>query len=317
MSRKVLIAGAGQLGSRYLQGMAKYGQALEIWSYDVSADSLARAEQRWQEVEKARPDHRVHFVSTIEALPAVLDLTVVATTADVRPALVADIGQHSQVANWVLEKILAQSVAEIKVITTAIGPAARAWVNTPMHMWSLYRRLREQHPRAVPVVARFDGFRGLVCNAIHYIDLVARWNNARVVLVDTSGLQNSWYPAKRDGFYEVDGALALNFTDGSSLQLSSYRDNLGYRARLSIADRQWDVRESEGVARTPTGESVLGSIEFQTQLTAPLLESVFNQGDCALPTLAQSADQHTAFLSALLAHWNANMPAPRCALPIT
>ena len=35
MKRKVLIAGAGQLGSRYLQGLSKVDEPLEIHVYDL------------------------------------------------------------------------------------------------------------------------------------------------------------------------------------------------------------------------------------------------------------------------------------------
>jgi hypothetical protein len=317
MNHRVLIAGAGQLGSRYLQGLSNCRLPLEIWTFDTSEASLDRARQRWAEVAQSGSAHRVDYVMRLTDLPPTFDLAVVATTADVRPALVGELARHSRVGNWVLEKILAQSTGAIETITAAIGPDAGAWVNTPMHMWTLYSRLRERHPGAMPVEASFEGFRGLVCNAIHYIDLMARWNGASIASVDTSGLQGPWYPAKREGFFEADGVLRLSFSDGSLLHLSSYRDKPGYRARMRIDNLEWEIREPDGLARAESGETLAGPVEFQSQLTGPLAESVLQQGRCALPTLAQSAAQHVPFLAALQAHWNATMPTPRNALPIT
>ncbi len=46
----VLISGAGQLGSRYLQGLAKCRLPLRIVVQDNSRDSLERAQLRWNEV---------------------------------------------------------------------------------------------------------------------------------------------------------------------------------------------------------------------------------------------------------------------------
>ena len=42
MSNNLLIAGAGQLGSRYLQGLALFDKPLNIWVYDISEASLER-----------------------------------------------------------------------------------------------------------------------------------------------------------------------------------------------------------------------------------------------------------------------------------
>ena len=113
MRRKILLAGAGQLGSRYLQGMVTYGHALDVWVYDPSIASLARAEQRWREVTPSTSEHTVQYVSEISGLPESLDLVIVATTADVRASVVAQVAQHARVSNWVLEKVLAQSLDEL------------------------------------------------------------------------------------------------------------------------------------------------------------------------------------------------------------
>ena len=43
--KTVLIAGAGQLGSRHLQGVKTSKHELDIWVYDLSEDSLAVAER--------------------------------------------------------------------------------------------------------------------------------------------------------------------------------------------------------------------------------------------------------------------------------
>lgn len=317
MRRRILIAGAGQLGSRYLQGMVNYGQALDIWVYDPSIASLERAKQRWGEVAPIHTQHTVKYVSAIDGLPESLDLVVVATTADARARVVAQLAKQTVVANWVLEKVLAQSHDELSRIQKAIGSAARAWVNTPMHMWSLYKELRKQYPGEVPIKANFKGFRGLTCNAIHYVDFVCRWNNTEVLSTDTTELQSSWYPSKREGFFEIDGVLQFSFTDGSVLRLASNRENLGYQAHIVIGDDEWQVFEADGYAQTASGKRIGGSIEFQSQLTAPMMESIFSKRSCELPTLAQSVGQHQHYLSVLLGHWNAHMPDQRSTLPIT
>lgn len=314
MVRRVLLAGAGQLGSRYLQGMALFREPLSIWTYDPWPASLDRAQERWAEATSSGVDHEVRYVQQVHEVPEAFDLAVVATTADVRPALVKAIAAHARVDNWILEKVLAQNSPGLSVVQAAVGDA-RAWVNTPMHLWSLYRRLRAEFGDG-PIRARIGGFRGLACNAIHYIDLVSRWNRTEVERVDTTGLDVNWHPAKRDGFYEVEGSLDVEFADGSVLHLSSGGGGAEFQARIVADGQDWQVFEPNGYAISADGRRVDGAVEFQSALTAPLMTAIFETGTCGLPTLSQSIAQHTPYLSAMLAHWNAQDRADTV-LPIT
>lgn len=316
MKRKVLVAGAGQLGSRYLQGLAKLDSPLDIFVVDPSPDSLARADQRWEEMPLAA-DHSVCYLPDMVTLPSGLDLVIVATTADVRACVVQQICNHAVVQHWVLEKVLAQSTDELQRLKYAIGYGAKAWVNTPMHLWPLYQNLRARYAGTAPIDASFSGFRGLACNSVHFIDFVGRWNGAAVTKVDASGLQPEWYPAKREGFYEADGVIKVEFADGSRLALSSDRNNLSPHVALKVGDDEWQVSEADGVARAADGSVVEGGVAFQSQLTAPMAEAIFAGRPCGLPTLNQSVQQHTLYLDALLSHWNEHMSNKLDRLPIT
>lgn len=314
MKHDILLAGAGQLGSRYLQGMAKYDAPLSIWVLDPSRDSLSRAGQRWDEV--AGPDtiHAVRYVEQITDLPRTFSLAVLSTTADVRPELAVAISAHARIENWVCEKVLAQNSAGLRAIEGCVANR-RAWVNTPMYMWPLYRRLRDRFDNQ-PVIAHFQGFRGLACNAIHYIDLVARWNDADIIRIDTSGLQAQWHPAKRDGFHEIEGRLDVDFSDGSRLTLTSGNGGEEYQVVLQCDGQKWHVSEAKGCAVSAAGQRIEGGTGFQSSLTAPMMAEIFEHGTCALPTLEQSIRQHEPYLQALLAHWHASGNSGNL-LPIT
>ena len=315
MRNSVLIAGAGQLGSRYLQGLSKLTKRTDIFVFDVSPHSLLICEQRWNEMKPAER-HDVRYLSSLEDLASTMDLAIVATTADVRAELIKQIHKQADVKYWVLEKVLAQSVGEISELLNLLKDRL-SWVNTPMYLWPLYYKLRELYPVGIPIEANFEGFNGLTCNAIHYVDFVARWNGARVTDLDISGLKAEWYPAKRNGFYEIDGEIRASFSDGSILRLYCDRNNFGYKVKLKIDGEEWHVSESEGIARSRNNRVVVGGIEFQSQMTAPLAQAIFSGAPCGLPTLAESAQQHTLFISTLLEHWNRNMPNKVDRLPIT
>ena len=55
MSATILITGAGQLGSRYLQGLTNCKETLDIYVNDISERSLQIAKQRWEQVDKSIP----------------------------------------------------------------------------------------------------------------------------------------------------------------------------------------------------------------------------------------------------------------------
>lgn len=317
MRKNILIVGAGQLGSRYLQGMVKVSFPLDIHVVDISAESLARAESRWAEVADEKTMHKPYFLQILDALPKQIDLVIVATSADVRSRVVAEVSQRANVAYWVLEKVLAQSDTELRDMAQLIGSGKAAWVNTPMHMWSLYREIKRQHVEPKAIDASFEGFQGMACNAIHYIDFVSRWNGGVPVSMDTSGLLEQWHPAKRDGFWEIHGTLLVNFSDGSRLKLSTGEDDRDYRVQLKTHQDQWCVYESKGIAESDSGRVVQGKCEFQSQLTAPLVESILTAERCDLPTLEESVAQHRIFLEGLMAHWNSFMEERRVRLPIT
>lgn len=315
MASNVLIAGAGQLGSRYLQGLSRYLKPLNIWVYDISPDSLERARQRWDECEGQL--HPVVYIKDLADIPAKIDMVFVTTNSDVRPAIVKNIAQIASVRYWILEKVLARKISDLYDLVGATSGSAGVWVNTLMYLWPLYRALRDNSPVGKPIHARFSGIPGLACNAIHYIDYVSRWNQGRITAIETSALNGSWVPSKRTGFFESEGEIAINFSDGSTLFISGSTKTESYRVEIRIDDDIWQVDEEKGLAQTSGGKIISGSILRQSELIAPLLDEIFTSGSCDLPTLELSVAQHEPLLKSLMAHWNSNMPEKLDYVPIT
>ena len=315
MVANVLIAGAGQLGSRNLQGLLKYSKPLSIWVYDVSEESLARARERWAEC-AVRP-HAVTYITDLKFIPAILDAAIVTTNANVRLQVVERISQLAEVRYWLLEKVLAQKVADLYAMVRTTAGARGAWVNTPMHLWPLYQEVLKRLPRGTPIHASFVRFRGLACNAIHYIDLISRWNNASIRSINTDGLRNQWIPSKRPGFYEAEGRLNVSFSDGSTLLLQGDEQANDYSVNIRSDDDVWVIDEVGASASSTGGQKIEAGILRQSDLIGPLLHELFTTGTCGLPMLPDSISQHIPLLNALLQHWNSSMPSRLDYAPIT
>jgi hypothetical protein len=293
MGANVLIAGAGQLGSRHLQGLSKCAQPIAIWVHDVSIDSLERAKQRWLECDP-RP-HSVVYTNDLDTIPSQFDLAIVATNADVRLGVIEDIARTASVRYWLLEKVLTQSVADLRALARPTSASLGVWVNTPMHLWPLYRKVRERC-NDQPVHAYFGPFRGLACNAIHYIDLVSGWGRGSVSRIDTSQLRGGWVASKRAGFFEVEGRLSVQFSDASTLVLEGDEQSAAYDVRIRVGDDTWYIDETKGLATCSSGATINAPILRQSELTAPLTDEILTRGYCDLPTLAVSTAQHEPLL---------------------
>lgn len=319
--RRIVVAGAGQIGSRYLQGLAKLAEPSEIWAYDTSQDSLDRARQRWEEVPSSML-HRFKTTSDLDEVKGIFDLAILSCTADSRPYLVSILSRQANVRAWLLEKLLAQSISGLQLIRDSIPRDAPAWVNTPMMTYPLYQQLI---PRliGVPVDARFLNITGVACNSIHYVDFVARLRDADIETVNIDGLQK-WTPyVKRPWLFDVEGFIRVSYSDGSILSISGVSENRSNRVDFSIRSLHdssccWNIYEQTAKAISADGEKFNGQgFCFQSDSTPILVNKIFSRSDTGLPTLNQSLRQHEPILEAFLRHWNQVMPDNRADLPIT
>lgn len=319
--RRIVVAGAGQIGSRYLQGLAKLAEPSEIWAYDTSQDSLDRARQCWKEVPSSLL-HSFKTTSDLHEVKGIFDLAIISCTADSRPYLVSLLSKQANVRAWLLEKLLARSISGLQLIRDSIPEDAPAWVNTPMMTYPLYQQLIPRLNGA-PVDARFLNITGVACNLIHYVDFVARLRNADVESVRVDGLQK-WTPyVKRPSLFDVEAFMEVSYGDGSILSVSGVSSTRSNGVEFSIRSLHdsscyWNIYEQSGKAVSAEGEELNGQgFYFQSDSTPILVNNIFANGDPGLPTLYESLRQHEPILEAFLRHWNQVMPDNRADLPIT
>jgi predicted dehydrogenase len=303
----IAVIGAGQLGSRHLQGLARSACAFDVVVVDPNTDALDVARKRHDEI--AGPVARtVRYETSPAALPERIDLAIVATTASVRRRVVQDLLARCRVRYAVLEKVLVQRPDDLDALEEALAQhGTRAWVNCPRRLWDSYRRLRA--PFAAPGLSmRVEGgFWGVACNAIHFVDLLAFLTGARVSAVDTRGLDGRWYESKREGYQEIAGSLTVEFDDGGRLVFTSdAQTSAPITITLHGRAGHATIVEKSGRAQLALGSSVApADTEFRTvlqsELTDLVAQEVLATGSCALTPYAESAAMHRPFLDALLA----------------
>jgi hypothetical protein len=315
-SSTILIAGAGQLGSRYLQGLTGCHNTLDIYVQDISKQSLKIAKQRWEEVcltteavtgglTDPSYQNQITFVSSFEKLPKQIDFAIVATNADVRPQVVKQITAKCDVQFWILEKILAQSVTALDDLFTHTQNSTGAWANIPRRMMTWHQEIREKLQSDTPLHITGSGsLWGLACNGIHYIDLVSWWTDEKLKTIDTSKLDSKWIKSKRKGFFEVTGKITAVYTGGTILVLESRLEGYPFKMKVEGKNSVWEIDEIKGIAVGSDGIIITGNNETQSSMTSKLVDDILAGNNCELPKLCDSVEMHRIFLCSLLEHWN-------------
>ena len=302
--KTIALIGAGQLGSRYLQGLVGSKHDLDVIVYDPFADSLARAQSRLKEQMGFERLHVV-FTDELSTLPKRLDLVIIATTADVRPNVVANVIRDRSIDYWIVEKIVAQSLSGLSMIESCLADAVGAWVNTPRRCMEWFQSLRPVvHSDAPITIEKFGHNWGLLCNSIHFLDFGAWYSGAELTKIDISGIR-AWYLSKRAGFWDAYGVITGEYSDGSTIHLSD-SDNPSSSSEFTIqtSTSLWSIDELKGIISGPHGDTIRGRLLLQSELTGVLVDEILENGSCKLPTLHESIALHRPFIEHITRSWS-------------
>lgn len=310
---RVLIIGAGQIGSRHLQGLARSTQALSIEIVDPSSAAREVAVQRFNEVPATGQQKTLRAISSLSesAFREHVDIAIVATGAAARYAAFDELVRSRRVSFVVFEKVLFQRLSELRDAAALIAAhGCKAWVNCPRRMFPVGRDLKELFAGDVLSVSVQGGGWGLACNGIHFLDFAAflsgmskveRWN------IDL--LDKQIYESKRAGCKEAGGRLTFTLAGGHELTMKDDRgsaapvviDIIGRRGRVTLLEsgrlmvvckpgNQWKAEISNI------------EIPLQSENTGKVVDVLMATGRCELTPFEESSELHAAYLGALLDH---------------
>lgn len=314
----VSIIGAGQLGSRHLQGLMKAQTEMKIWVVDQSADSLAISKGRCEEITPTTKKE-VLFFNSIENLPEELDLVIVATGSKPRATIVKALLSHSKVNYLVLEKFLFTRLCEYDEIAALIlEKNVKCWVNCPRRMSDEYIEINKKINPNEPVIMEFQGKDwGMCCNSVHFIDIWMYLAGDSPISVDLSEVEPRVVESKRAGYIELLGKEKFSTENGDRLILGSYEDytnssaikilNAGNTILIDSANKVWSFN----------GQSHSYKQVFQSDRTGTLADELLENGDCRLVRFNESVEYHKPYLSAVIEFVNKIQGTKHDSCPIT
>lgn len=304
---RILLVGAGQIGSRYAEGMTKVKTRLEVFIVDPSETSLAKtAELIENQVNKN--NHSFIFKTSQESLSLDFDLAIVATCARDRHQIVRRIHEHLQVNHWLLEKVLEQSPEYVNNINTTLKHE-KAWVNCPRRYMKIYHHIREHilKTRSQPITMEIKGSSwGLACNSIHFIDLFNFLTSSPVSKCTNANLSN-WTSSKRNSYLEANGILTFENNLKDSLIIScneTVSKEKSYIIRIFINNQLIEIDEIARIAQINHVTMIPPVYPRHSELTPLIINQIKNEGTCELTQLQESAQIHRIFLGSLIEQWN-------------
>ncbi len=324
--KTIIIIGAGQLGSRHLQGVLKYNkEQLKVVISDPSAEALAVAEERAAEVEHS---HELEFVNNSSSFPGDADVVIVATNSNVREVVTADLLSKVKVKYLVLEKVLFQDPeAYARVASLLNEKGVTTYVNHPRRLTPAYAAISE---KIAQVGGRsFFSVTGenwdLGCNALHMIDLFVFLSGSPLKSINTDGIDNTVLQSKRSGYVEFTGCVTGLLENNDAFAINSFP---GERGALTITaatnGHRWMIQEGGEKCVLHLSAENKYAVEraeffqdYQSGLTTGLVSALLENGSCNLPTYATAAATHKIFIDELLAKYNSITNQNELKCPIT
>lgn len=326
MSKRILLIGAGQIGSRHLQAMATLKDVDEIFVVDPKPESLQLSQSRLKEVTDRNPRIQFHWLSAVNELVAGGDLCLVTTYAAGRCSLVKNIAQQYGYKNFLIEKVVARSTEEYRdLISFSKTQGLRVWVNCQMRTFGIHRYIKSRIASDEPIVLTvIGGNYGLACNGVHQADLFLYYTGADRIIPTAQRIDPALQPSKRGaGIFDLSGTM-YGFTQGGSDFILSYTgthrnndmmtitsksghfvvDALGQFAYECLSSQEWKpilIQESFLVSQTSRN----------------FISDIIKKGKCALPSLEDCLPAHQYILDTLLPHFNKLLNQQNDYCPVT
>jgi predicted dehydrogenase len=321
---KIAIVGAGQLGSRHIQG------ALKVESKDIHIDVIEpddtatkTSKQRNKEIDS---EVSINYHKNIASLNGLYEAVIISTNANNRLYIIKELFNQIDTKVLILEKVVFQSAKEFDELDALLeDKKTKVYVNHPRRMYSFYEELKSELQANRTEITHINvsgNDWGLACNGLHFIDLVSYLTGSKPTTILNNKLTEIT-ASKRKGFIEINGHLWINFENRSSLLISSLKGN-NKATSIEIISPEIKYHIEEG------GRSIITRFinskwqsdtpirtPFQSELTKYLIEDILIGKELKITPLLISKGCHTLFLESLKDFVNDKTGKEYKQLPIT
>jgi len=318
---KIIIIGAGQLGSRHLQGALLSSFPLDITVIDPSGDSLNVAKQRAEQVSIVNAKSAVRYSKRLPKEES-FHLCIIATSASVRSQVTVNFLAENKVRFIIFEKVLFQALHEYTQMEKLLEKNhVTAWVNCTRRLFHSYQQIKDLLATNQVISMKVSGSGwGMACNSIHFIDLLSYLSNEVGLHVTCNNLDSILPKSKRAGFYELTGQIKF-MMGAHSLELECTDSNIP-SLNVSIESNLNKVYIDE-IAHTVNLINGSSELQFkhqpryQSELTGLIINEIINTNNSSLTPFKESCQLHKPMIGVYLEHINKVLNKNFLACPIT
>lgn len=300
MAIKVLLMGAGQIGSRHLQGLKPFSQPLELTVVDPSKESLALAKERYEGF-GGQVHHQVQYLTSLDQVSqSTFDVILVTTNSGVREAVLDQILHAKSCKYLILEKVLfSQKKAYQKFDDIFNQLNIQAFVNCPMRLQQCEREIFDVFQMASFDFALTGAEYGLACNSVHFADFLCWVAGETQFSVNFDPHAIEVFESKRPGYLELSGKIELEFSKNRKASFQHDRGLTAF-AQYSIqnSDHRFEVLRNKNIYTYSTSKNLWQQQErklvtlFQSQLSHSYLDKLLSGEELGLVNYSDSATIH-------------------------
>lgn len=303
---KIAVIGAGQIGSRHIQG------ALKVASREIHIDVIEPDDKATQTSRQRNNEIiskvGIDYHKNITGLNGAYEAVIICTNSNNRLDIIKDLFNQIDIKVLILEKVVFQSINEFEEFEVLLkNKKTKVYVNHPRRMYSFYEdlkmELKAQNTEITHINVSGNDW-GLACNGLHFIDLVTYLTGSKPISISNNQLENI-IPSKRKGFIEITGHLWIKFDNHSSLLISSLNgNNKSTSIEIICPEIKYRIEEGDRSIITKFTNSKWQSdtpirAPFQSELTKYLIEDILQDKEPKITPLLISKTCHTLFLESL------------------
>lgn len=311
---KVIIIGCGNIGFRHFEGLLKIDLPLIIYVIDPNEEALDKVKKYYKESKSK--EKICYMFETIQNIPDVIDLCIIATSSKFRLAVAESVLKMTTVKYLILEKVLFQKVSDYDEMSFLLKKyeVEGCWVNCPLRTIPIFKELKEKiNTNDLIYHVEHNNF-NIGCNSIHQLDVFSFLTNCLDVKIETSKLE-SIIESKRKGYLEVLGTLTGCTNKGDKLIISSRNQSSpDYFIKMIFNEEIWTIFPLMGkfiIKKIHNNEIIEKAFNYpkQSDITSLLVTDLLLLGKCSLSDYETSKKLHliliknlNTFFSKVLGH---------------
>lgn len=296
----ILLIGAGEIGSRHLQALAKSELKIKITVIEPNIKASIRAKEKFFEMPPNANIDSINFLNSVNDINSNIDIAILATNSNVRRKVIEDLLQKVNVSYFLLEKIVFQNIDDFIIVKEIFDKKKiQSWVNCTRRIWPIFEKIKLEliNRKNISLIVRGNDW-GMGSNAIHMLDIFGFIRNNNEIFVNYYNLDKKIYESKRNGFVEFKGEIEFTNKLGDNLIITD-KPNESKSSLMEIQTEQEIIKINQEdkkitwINKSNYKKSELSiEIPFQSDLTHIIVKDILETGKSKLTKLDESALYH-------------------------